>query len=1041
MNNQECKFELSSNDNQTELLPIRNFADDSTSDKHNDSSNCCVFVAMDRNDTDKKLDAPFILKLEHLNDCHVRTMSANAGGIYFVTDGNELLLNQNSITDERNSKMCFRQISLYESYDIISIASGAEHTVAVACQGINDFMLFGIGNNSFGQLGIGRNNDYIQRFKPIKFEKLKERFVNVVCGSFYTMLLTNSAEVFGFGQNNHGQLGVDSNGADVCEPVYIESLKGIPICELAAGSYHTLALSATGLLLSSGSNKQGQLGISSTNDVNCFTIVDSLADVFIVHIAAYGCYSSAIDEFGSIYVWGGKWGSTPHILSFDSLLDTKECFMDVSVGMDGRLAALTSKNRLVISGFYADDEQVIEPCEISSPVSPFYRVVCGGDFFVLLSSKTKQLPLKQITYNTNKCLLSPTLLVQTKDRLRSTKRIFLLNSSLFPDIIYISSINQFIEIIFSSLSILNGSFLVDNFSESMSVISSGIDIQGVMKAYETFSEKRYLLNKVTTTFNSLLVKLQEKPPKIRKPLMMRFLLIALFHPSCLKERESFDYWRNLIQLIDILNAYSILAQWISVLNASDLKIILQSLKDFLTAQAIESQRLYLPIMAKIVKAIEIVWFASTRTKKLSFEMFYHDTINKMIDIQVDYQIWASAEDNWCYARNAPWLLNADTKTRFLRANSRQLMNQLQMDAMRTATRYWGVTPVVTPTDLFLIIEVDRNNVLLDTFKAIAQLKNPDLELKKPLKVLFKDEPGVDEGGVQREFFQLIVEELLDKERDFFIPKNDIYWFSTSSTDPAALQAYYLTGIILGLAIFNGNLLNVRFPTVMYKKLRGVTVTFDDLKSFDNQLYITLQNILNYDGDVENDMGLMFEYNGIPLKENGDKIPVTNENRREYVDAVTNYLLVDSVSNQFEKLRIGFLQSAGDIVLDLFRPEELGLLIAGREELNFIALQKSTRYEGYTAESPAVKTFWKIVHQRLTDEEKKKLLYFVTSSPRAPINGLGSIPFVIARDGNPEHIPTSHTCFFMLVLPDDPNEERMYHKIKIAIDNSEGFAFK
>ena len=102
----------------------------------------------------------------------------------------------------------------------------------------------------------------------------------------------------------------------------------------------------------------------------------------------------------------------------------------------------------------------------------------------------------------------------------------------------------------------------------------------------------------------------------------------------------------------------------------------------------------------------------------------------------------------------------------------------------------------------------------------------------------------------------------------------------------------------------------------------------------------------------------------------------------------------------------------------------------------------TRYEGgFTKDSPPVRAFWHIVHNRLTDTQKRKLLVFVTSSPRAPINGLGAIPFVIAKDGDPAHLPTSHTCFFMLVLPDEPDEEKLYQKILIAIQNSEGFAFK
>jgi hypothetical protein len=82
-----------------------------------------------------------------------------------------------------------------------------------------------------------------------------------------------------------------------------------------------------------------------------------------------------------------------------------------------------------------------------------------------------------------------------------------------------------------------------------------------------------------------------------------------------------------------------------------------------------------------------------------------------------------------------------------------------------------------------------------------------------------------------------------------------------------------------------------------------------------------------------------------------------------------------------------------------------------------------------------------VHTRLTEDEKRKLLYFITSCPRAPINGLGSIRLIIGKDADKDHLPTSHTCFFMLVLPDDADEEKMYEKLQKAIENAEGFAFR
>jgi len=51
--------------------------------------------------------------------------------------------------------------------------------------------------------------------------------------------------------------------------------------------------------------------------------------------------------------------------------------------------------------------------------------------------------------------------------------------------------------------------------------------------------------------------------------------------------------------------------------------------------------------------------------------------------------------------------------------------------------------------LYMSIKVHRDNILEDTLK---QITNSSISFKKPLRVQFIGEPGVDEGGVRKEFF-------------------------------------------------------------------------------------------------------------------------------------------------------------------------------------------------------------------------------------------------------------------------------------------------
>ena len=127
---------------------------------------------------------------------------------------------------------------------------------------------------------------------------------------------------------------------------------------------------------------------------------------------------------------------------------------------------------------------------------------------------------------------------------------------------------------------------------------------------------------------------------------------------------------------------------------------------------------------------------------------------------------------------------------------------------------------------------------------------------------------------------------------------------------------------------------------------------------------------------------------------------------------------------------------------LFRPEELELLVCGSAELDFDALERGTVYQdGYVAESPTMRYFWKVVHG-MTETQKKRLLFFTTGSDRVPIKGLGNLPFVVSKNGTePRRLPTAHTCFNHLLLPQYEDEETLRERLTTAIENAEGFGLQ
>lgn len=110
-----------------------------------------------------------------------------------------------------------------------------------------------------------------------------------------------------------------------------------------------------------------------------------------------------------------------------------------------------------------------------------------------------------------------------------------------------------------------------------------------------------------------------------------------------------------------------------------------------------------------------------------------------------------------------------------------------------------------------------------------------------------------------------------------------------------------------------------------------------------------------------------------------------------------------------------------------------------QNFDFDALEGSTEYDGgYTNETPVIKDFWSIVHS-LSLDDKRKLLQFTTGSDRVPLGGLSKLKLVIARNGpDSDRLPTAHTCFNVLLLPEYSTKEKLKDRLVKAINYSKGF---
>ena len=80
-----------------------------------------------------------------------------------------------------------------------------------------------------------------------------------------------------------------------------------------------------------------------------------------------------------------------------------------------------------------------------------------------------------------------------------------------------------------------------------------------------------------------------------------------------------------------------------------------------------------------------------------------------------------------------------------------------------------------------LLEISRANILDDSLAKIVHLKYEQGRdpLKLPISIRFENEPGIDEGGVRKEYFSLVIKELLSPGYALFKFNEDVqlYYFN------------------------------------------------------------------------------------------------------------------------------------------------------------------------------------------------------------------------------------------------------------------------
>ncbi|PVF96727.1 putative ubiquitin-protein ligase [Serendipita vermifera] len=366
--------------------------------------------------------------------------------------------------------------------------------------------------------------------------------------------------------------------------------------------------------------------------------------------------------------------------------------------------------------------------------------------------------------------------------------------------------------------------------------------------------------------------------------------------------------------------------------------------------------------------------------------------------------------------------------------------------------YFRSQPAMRPPSGNVHIKVRRNYIFEDSYAEIMRLSPTDL--KKRLMITFEGEPGLDYGGVSREFFFLLSHEMFNPFYCLFeYSAHDNYTLQispASGVNPEHLNYFKFIGRVVGLAIFHRRFLDAYFISSLYKMILHKKIALSDLEGVDAELHRSMSWTLENDitDVIEETFSVQEERFGelvtIELKPGGADVPVTEENKAEFVDLMVEYRITKRVQEQYTAFMEGFNELIPQELINVFDERELELLIGGISEIDVDDWAKFTDYRGYSTDDQVIKWFWQCIRS-WPPERKSRLLQFVTGTSRIPVNGFkdlqgsdGPRRFTIEKSGDPSQLPKSHTCFNRIDLPPYTDYESLEQKLTLAVEETVGF---
>jgi hypothetical protein len=179
---------------------------------------------------------------------------------------------------------------------------------------------------------------------------------------------------------------------------------------------------------------------------------------------------------------------------------------------------------------------------------------------------------------------------------------------------------------------------------------------------------------------------------------------------------------------------------------------------------------------------------------------------------------------------------------------------------------------------------------------------------------------------------------------------------------------------------------------------------------------------------------------LPLVSDGDAVPVTASNWREYVRLAETFRLSENAATI--KYFFEGLKSVVPVdLLPIFTEAELERMVCGTSNVDVKLLRQCTEYEDISPDSDVVENFWRVL-ESFTPQQRTLFLRFVWARSRMPVSAQ-DLPMNFrlqgaqgrARDHPDAYLPHAQTCFFSLSLPNYSTQDILRSKLLYAISHS------